>query len=775
MNIKKKGEIYMKGKLFFRRVALVLTLAMILSSTSVPSTTVEAKQAETKWIKDRKKGHTEVCTCPYCSLTFKVKAGKLFPEGKVPTKKELKKYLTVYWRGKKTNNWSVESSIVKWKKGGKFKVVIRRGNLRKKVSINVNRTMAIYIKSCKLLSVAEGKKFPTNQFKKKTRVMVEMKKGSDRAFSGYTVKAQKKKSNWKVTVSWKSGRTIKDTISIPIVATVKQPAPLPPPVSATVEPSSKPTETPTASPSADPTKTPTTTPSEAPTEAPSSSPSEAPTETPSSSPSAEPTKTPTTSPSPGPAPDIFANLTIVRNGQGNVTVNNHLCGFLDGNSSTEKITKGECTLVATNTSKYKFVRWVDTATNTELSSRPILKIDVNSDKTITAVFERVFTVTVHRSGGRGKVAFSEKLLEFYNNVATYTTVAGLYELAVVSTDDCNFVSITTNESDKPLSTIPTCTVPVTGDIELTVNFADAEKTVNVTYQHDNGQLLISQAVPFGESIGVPTRDLFRAGKTLKGWELDGIIYYGTSVDTEFYDTDGNSLSDRIKALTAQKQAVTIVSYYEDSPTRYGILRLPRSEHTSISYDGDVTKNEDGSYTIAQTSLISLSPIVPEGKFFAGWKYAEGADSEVISFDEEYIFVMPSSDISIEPIFSDTPVEKKPVVHFVGDYELFPEDSAVKFSIAAELPTGFSKTKWHMLYTGIQLNEEEMLLGSSQVASKEILSPGSTTTHWEYNLEMPESLWETGTTVVYFRLCLEYVSTMGSDKTYSKIIPITFKK
>lgn len=89
----------MKGKFFSRLIVFVLALAMEFN-TPVASASVEAKVVTN----EVKKGHVSSCTCPYCSLSFKQKSGKFFPEGVKASKKELTKVGSVIYRGKKILN-----------------------------------------------------------------------------------------------------------------------------------------------------------------------------------------------------------------------------------------------------------------------------------------------------------------------------------------------------------------------------------------------------------------------------------------------------------------------------------------------------------------------------------------------------------------------------------------------------------------------------------------------------------------------------------------------
>lgn len=320
----------MKGKFFSRLIALVLALAMGFN-TPVASASVEVKVVKGGSIK-----HASICKCPYCSLSFKQRSGKFFPEGVKVSKKELTKVGSVTYRGKKlpTSKWSVNPKTIKWKKGDKATITLKKGRTEKKVSVKVDRIMRICIKQTKLISVEQGKNFPKQTFKKNSTIMVERKHSGVKTFNNYDLSAKIVKNQWKVEVSWTSaGKTIKDTIFIPInklsvsptmaptanpsASPTVQPSDLPsvaPSISPTASPSASPSTLPSAQPSNSPSvapsqcppiiiivPTPTVSSSASPTVQPSDSPTMAPSVSPTISPSTSPTNSPTTSPSASPS------------------------------------------------------------------------------------------------------------------------------------------------------------------------------------------------------------------------------------------------------------------------------------------------------------------------------------------------------------------------------------------------------------------------------------------------------------------------------------------
>ena len=401
-----------KGKC--RILTFVLALAMILSTTTLSS----AKSL--------------YCDC-YCQCSCNIQVKKtsiILREGEILSKKKAKKVLKVTKNGKKVKNFEVkqEGQVIK-AKSGKYKLTIAVGKKEASVKVNVNPIKKIYIKQSKQLPLVEGTKFSISTFKKKTVVMADYKKGSDKKITTYKVtagKTVKANSKGEFAITVKYGKH-KDKISVPIIKTISTQKPIPttaptveptevPTAIPTVEPTTEPTEVPTATPSVEPTieptevptATPTVEPTTEPTEAPTATSTVAPTVTPSVEPTAEPTKVPTATPTVEPTEEPFVVLTVGRKGAGEVIVNNSACNFTSDNVATKKVVKGNCKLIATNTSEYKFVRWIS-SNGSELSINPIYSMEVNSDSEVIAVFEKICTITINKIG-EGNVKFNGESL-----------------------------------------------------------------------------------------------------------------------------------------------------------------------------------------------------------------------------------------------------------------------------------------------------------------------------------------------------------------------------
>lgn len=748
----------MKKETRCRILVPVLALA-IASSTNIDASVASAKATS--------------------KVTVKV-TGVSLREGTVFSKKMAKKAVIITKNGKKTNKFTVSKigTVIK-PKNGKFKFTAKDGKFKKVVSVKVNRIKKIHIKQCKQLPLEEGSTFSSaeiKKFKKKTILMADYKEGGSKKITHYDVIAAKIVKGKKFLIILKAGKA-KTKISIPVIKKGETVVPTAEPTTEpSAEPSMNPTEKPTNPPSdstAEPTNSPSNSTAEPSTNPPSDStakPTNSPsnsTAEPSTNPPSDSTAKPTNPPSdstakPTTTPSKFLNLTIDRKGEGTVTVNNQLCDFSKGNTVTEKITKGDVALTAGNTKQFKFSHWMNTDTKEVLSKEPIWSTKFDKDTKVTAVFERVYTFTVKRDGGKGKVTWDGKELEFYNNVATSSTIAKRCKFEATSTDDYVFVKWV-DKNGKLLSNNPTLNISVATDtVELTAIFTPAEKTVNVTYQHESGQLLLSEAVAFGGTLAPPTEGTWMGDKTLAGWKIGDTVYAGSATDKEFYDKNGNSLSDAIKSLTSQKKNVTIVSYYTANLVKYHNVTINGASIT-IKGNGEITD-----IGIKDGSLIHIEANVPFGKFFS--HYEDTVTHEKISFNA-IMDLYVTGDISWKAVFVDNPVVKEPVVHFTGaKYELYPADYGVRFYMGLELPNEYERIEWGLLYTGQELTEETMIAGSGSVAT--ILNSSSSlgSGDWIYNLAFHPSIWEAGSTV-RVRSYAIVKNADGSKTIYSEIISI----
>lgn len=270
----------MKGKTR-KRIALILMTIMVLSTISGVNVSAASKAAKV------------TCNCKYCSL--KVKVTGTLREGSKISKKSVAKVLRVTKKGKKCT-YSVKQ-IGKTVKGSKYKLTIQKGDVKKNISVKVNRIKEIYIKQCKLTSLVEGSTFDPAIFKKKSVVMAGYKKGKDKKITTYKVSGNSKKvtanTKGEYIVTVKFGK-FTDKISLPVIK--KQSLP-----DQTVVPTKEPMVTPTVEPSKKPIVTPSMEPSQEPVVTPSKDPSQKPVVTPTVEPTQTPVVTPTVKPTQTPA------------------------------------------------------------------------------------------------------------------------------------------------------------------------------------------------------------------------------------------------------------------------------------------------------------------------------------------------------------------------------------------------------------------------------------------------------------------------------------------
>lgn len=725
-------------KEIFKRLAVMT--AMVTTVTVVaPATTADA-----------------ATKCVVCNCNVKVKAtGVRLREGEKPTLGRLNKVINVTLKGKKLKFSSPNvGKEVKQKKTGKhkgqYKVTVQtKGHAKKSVWVKVYSLKGIYIKQSKQAALEEGSTFKPKTFSKKTTVMGKYKlkkyksgkyKWGNYKLSTYEVVAPNKvkaDSKGEFVVKVKKGKYV-DSIGIPVTIKGK---PIP---TAKPSPTPKPTETPV--PTATATVTPTASPTPTATATPTASPTPTATVTPTATASTTPTET----------PDSFANIKINIVGEGTVWINNSVVDFSDGNTSIEKVKKGLCKFECKGTSEYQHTRWIF-ETYGSIMLEKTFNLKVHEDTEITVVFEKVYPVKIRRMGGRGTVSFDEEPIDFLNNEATISTILGNHDMKAKDTDDYVF-SCYKNKDGKVIGTLPEISVPVTEDTEeYIVEFMPTDKAVSVTYRHDSGQLLKHGAVLYGDTLAPPTEGLAKGDKIFSGWMLDDVVYEGEETATEFYDKDHNSLSDKIKALTASKKNVNIVSYYIDDPTPYHEVIIHGGWLTSI--DGEVKDGNKFSYGTCATA----KPEIPEGKYFHWWTDKDG---NIVSYQEQYKFYV-TGPIELIAVFGDeSQVEKKPLVSFTGPkYQLYPDNYVLRFMSYLEIPEGYEKVEWGILYTNKDLSEKEMMVGGSAFVVKNDDSTNKNT--WVANIKLSSGAWE-AKTQVKARLYATVKGVKGTTTIYSPI-------
>ena len=166
---------------------------------------------------------------------------------------------------------------------------------------------------------------------------------------------------------------------------------------------------------------------------------------------------------------------------------------------------------------------------------------------------------------------------------------------------------------------------------------------------------------------------------------------------------------------------------------------------------DVTPDgvKDGAWVTANT-------ITPPGYYFAGWINEK---KELISSQESYSFYA-KNDMTLKATFSDVAVEKKPIISFPGvGFELLPEILKVAVFMTAEIPKGFQKCEWGILFTDKPVNEDTCILGNESVHSAqntESITTGSAA--WTCLLKFSQAAWEIKKTIT----CRSYAEVLDAD-------------
>ena len=399
------------------------------------------------------------------------------------------------------------------------------------------------------------------------------------------------------------------------------------------------------------------------------------------------------------ATEDTAKLTVKMSGNGTIILNS---STITEYIYSVDVTKGSTvTLSAKEAIGYRFIHWTDG--ENELSTNATESFTVNADRTVMAVFEKVYTVTFTRNGN-GSITFDGT--DYTTSVTKVEVTAGTYTVTATPDEGWYFVkyvkdSISTSSTSYKLS--------VTANTEIEVDFAEEETTVIVSYcEKETGRVFFSEAVTKGSSLTPPTEKLYRTGKTFKGWELNGKLYEGNMGDTEFYyDPTGTntSLSDAEEEATQTGDVTAYAYYVVDNPT----VTVTIDGGTITKTDG--TKTTDGSVTVNNGDMVTISVNIPSGKYFEEWVNKE-TQTKINSLEEFSMTI--TEDISLEAKFSDSLVTAEPSVYFTGSKYTF-NSTGNKYSIyyACDIPEGYEKIEWGMM-TSIVASDSEMLLDNPDV-------------------------------------------------------------
>ena len=640
-------------KSFSRILALVLALAMMISTATVKPTTAAA------------------ATKKVVALTVTSSTGAILYEGQKLTKTTLKEVVTVKAlyngakKAKKITSYTCSQvgKVIK-PSAGKFKLTVKAGGKNKSVKVPVAKLKSLKL-SANGFTLAEGATFKPSQFKARAKVTAKYAGGASMAISTYKVEVLKVTSK-KVTLRATYGNISSNKVTIKFVAKATDEQSEPTDTTDVPSTSDEPTET------TNQTQTPAqNTPSQnTPTQ---NTPSQ---NTPAQNTPSQNTPASSTTPS---SSTVKSYTITVNSPSNNVKINGRALAFSNGKASETFPAGTTVTLAATDSNSSRFIRWA--SAGAELSSSKTFNFTVNSNISINAVFENVYTLTVKRVGGKGRATLAGESLDFYNNVATVNLVPGTYMLTAVPTDDYHFISIT-DENGKILSKQTTYTVGLSTNKTVIINFAEAEKTVTVTYTTPLGEVLKSEAVAFGETLA-PSNNVVRSGYDFKGWKLGNNVYYGNAGDAEFYATGGAKLSDAIKAQTAAKNPVTVQAYYEEKPVQYHSLTLKNGTVVGGSVTNGSAAHNEHIYVQANAA--------PAGMKFEKW-LANGAEvSQKPNYD---FFILGDTNLEAVYVSETKSVEAKPTVAFTGSkYSVNNETKTVTFTLSCEVPASCTLVEW----------------------------------------------------------------------------------
>lgn len=789
----------MNKKIFGRILAWALTLAVLLTSGAMG--TVNTAFAANKKV-------TKV------TVTAKAVATTLFREDVKITKSLLKKTLKfgyTYKVGKKTKKVSSYTGFsspqigkkVTVGKNGKMKITVKAFNKKASISLKVNKMTGISVSEC-YLTLVEDEKFSSEAFKGSSKVEAFFQKGSTLEISSYkvtvpssTVKADKD-GYFRVTVS-RNG--FSDTIAVKVIKPGQEPTTAP-----SVEPSQVPaTATPSAIASATPSVSPSVSPSAKPSVSPSVSPSATPTAKPTQKPggnnngggdiiiinppaeTCRPTQKPTEKPSASPTPTSTEptvtptpeyTLTVL-SAHSTIKLNGRNMQFSNNSASSTVQSGTTVNLSVTDSSDARFVRWINSNTGEEISTSMDIEVTMTSDISIMAIFQEVYNVTVKLSGGKGKVEVDGNDIDFYGGEKTVKLTPGRRTFTVIPADGYKFVGCK-DVNGKLVSSSNKFEIPIPGDSVYELFFAEEDKTVNVTYKHEDGTVFKTDAVAFGGTLAAPINNVWREDYTFVAWKIGNVEFKGDYKDSEFFADDNTTLSSAIKELTRNKQDVTIVAcYVEEVPDEYTLTIEGGTFSSPTSVAGLTTGN-----FIPKTYVIIVATDVP-GKNFAGWKDENGS---IKSQDQTYPFYTGKANSTLTATWSDNVVESIPIVT-LDSYELNSAEEIISFKLSSRVPENYDKVKWGILVSNetnadgtLKTTGSNIVFTSGNVPATGVrdkaVSKNATDKNVDgttYNLVMPASFFDSNSPIEV-RAYMYVSSTKGEEYIYStNTFPITLSR
>ena len=385
-------------------------------------------------------------------------------------------------------------------------------------------------------------------------------------------------------------------------------------------------------------------------------------------------------------------------GMGSVTVNGSSEARVYGNDVVE--------LTALSANGYQFMYWLDDDGNV-ISYFTTCNIFVRDNtQHPTAVFEKLYRLTVKKDNGGDVYSLSGEKEDF-PETGWYTTdlVAGSYQFTALP-DDNHVFDGWYDGNGKLLTTDTHLVFSMAGeDMTIHARFADKVTTVNVTYQHEDGTVLKSQATTFGEYLEAPTANVYRSDKTFDGWVLNDVLYKGEFNSQTFVADDGTTLYDAIKALTAVKEPVSIVSHYVPNPIVYYTVEISGGAISTVEV-GSVT--DDG--VEAGSHIWVVANDAPEGYKFSHWENETG---EVLSYESTKDFWV-NGNMKLFAIYieEEQPVEVLPTIVWGADAIVNSEAMAITYNWVCDIPSDYEKITWGILVTPDDLDEDELIVGST---------------------------------------------------------------
>jgi uncharacterized protein (DUF2345 family) len=299
--------------------------------------------------------------------------------------------------------------------------------------------------------------------------------------------------------------------------------------------------------------------------------------------------------------NILYTLTVTKSGSGTGTVSSNPSGIDCGSTCTYQFASGtNVTLTATPDSSSIFGGWSGDATDTNT----VTTIIINSDKSVTATFNALYTLTVTKSGtGVGTITSDPSGINC-GAVCSYRFVAGT-SVTLTATPDSS--SIFNGWSGDVVDTHTTTTLTMDSNKSVTATF-NALYTLTVTKSGTGVGTVTSD--PSGINCGATCTYQFVSGTnvTLTATPDSGSAFVGWSGDVT------GSSSTTIIMMSSNKSVTAIFNaLYTLTVTKSG------------TGTGTVSSNPSGincgttcTYQFASGTNVTLTATPDSGSAFVGW-------------------------------------------------------------------------------------------------------------------------------------------------------------